>query len=267
MKRRRVQILLALFTLSALTLGLRHDLANQALRRGSTQLDAGDTRAAEAAFRLAIDLGKDAGSLDYNLGVNLYRKGEFALARKQFDAAIATAKPFLIPAAYFNRGNSTFRQAGHLTADDRQAAVPLYLAAIADYKKVLSLTPGAVDARNNLNLVQTRLMALMMNEGQNKPDNQAGSMRNQIPADSTGSSPQIAAPQAHADARSAQKRSTAESAAQAAPSSPDTSKPHRNLTPAEVERLLNDARGREKPAGTLHSGQQIGLSAQPDKDW
>ena len=34
-----------------------------------------------------------------------------------------------------------------------------------------------------------------------------------------------------------------------------------------MERLLNDARGHEKPAGSLHNDGQLGRSAMPDKDW
>ena len=72
-----------------------------------------------------------------------------------------------------------------------------------------------------------------------------------------------------ADSSSPPQATTAD-AAQAADGADDAlgkGKPRRDLTQPEVERLLNEARGRERPAGMPHAGNPAGKLAQPDKDW
>jgi tetratricopeptide (TPR) repeat protein len=264
MMRRSIEMLLALLILAGLALALRQDLADLALSQGQARLRAGDLGGAAAAFARAAALGRDAAPLAYNLGVSLYRKGEYLRARDQFSAALATAGPELAAAIRYNRGNSQFRQGERLAGSDREAARAFFREAVADYGKALSLEPGAVDAGANLGLARERLAALgseparagsRRDAGAERPGkSEAGSGKGQR-AETTQAQP------ATGQAAASRARAAARTDAVASPG-----KTRRDLTRQEAERLLNEARGREKPAGMPH-GDHAGQSAKPDRDW
>lgn len=266
MTRLLVRLFLALFVLVLLFLALRQDLSSLALHYGSARLRSGDVVGAQTAFRRAVELGRDAAPLSYNLGVTLYHKGEFALARRHFDAAIASAGPSLLPAALYNRGNSLYRQAGKLADRDRRAAIALLQQALADYRRILSLVPEATDAQYNMNLVEMRLKVLMA--GLAKADRPADT-ENGRPRNAATQNDQNAASQAGTQAVASRKPSASQSTSQADPS--DTpgagERSRRNLTHAETARLLSEARGRERPLGLPHAERESGPVAGPENDW
>lgn len=242
---RAIAILLAL---AGLALALRHDLAALALSRGNTRLQAGDIMAAEAEFKRSAALGGETAPLAYNLGVSLYRKGDFARARTWFDAALSTTGPELRAAIHYNRGNCQFR------LGERQAARGAFQAALADYGRTLALTPKAVDAGDNLNLTRARLAALARAHARPDPPRRAGrSGRDEAPGEARrgipGNAAHAAKPAARADA------------------SARPGKPYPALSRQETLRLLNEARGREKPMGTPRGGKQPGEQNKPEKDW
>lgn len=266
MTRLPVRLFPALFVLALLLLALRQDLSSLALNYGSARLRSGDVAGAQTAFRRAVELGRDAAPLSYNLGVTLYHKGEFVLARRHFDAAIASAGPSLLPAAHYNRGNSLYRQAGKLADRDRRAAISLLQQALADYRRTLSLAPEATDARYNMNLVEMRLKVLMA--GLAKADRQADT-ENDRPRSAVTQNIQNAASQTGTQEVASRKPSASQSTSQA--DHPDPSGAgegsRRNLTHAEAARLLSQARGRERPLGLPHGERESGPVAGPDKDW
>jgi tetratricopeptide (TPR) repeat protein len=268
MTRGWIKTLLVACALLLLAGALRHDLANWSARQGMARLRAGDVAGADAAFRRAIDFGKPAAPLHFNLGVAHYRDHAHAPARKQFDLAIATAAPELRQAAHYNRGNSFYRQAESVSGRDRRAAITLFQQAMADYRRVLALAPGDANARGNLDLARTRLRGLESGQAQDKRDDRANAGQRQA-GDPAG------APRSRDEGRAGgktppgERKPSSQAGSRAAGTDTPASggKPARALTKNEVERLLNDARGREKPAGSLHGGGKLGPSAMPDKDW
>jgi len=249
-----------LLTLAGLAIILRHDLANLARYLGSARLQAGDVMGAAAAFRHAVALGGDAAPLAYNLGVSLYRKGEYLRAREQFAAALATAGPNLRAATLYNRGNCQFRQAERLAAGDQEAARRFFQEAISDYGKALALAPDAVDAGGNLNLARVRLAALGADAGN---PHTAGAEK--PPQEKVGNGSKAGTK--HAQPATKQAAAGAAQEAERADASATSGKTRRDLTRNEAERLLNEARGREKPAGMPHRGNRNGPLAKPDRDW
>lgn len=266
MKRRVGEAIVMLLILGGLVMALRQDLMNLALNQGKTRLLAGDVTGAETAFRRAAALGGDAAPLVYNVGVGMYRKGEFQQAQRMFSVTLATAGAGLQAATLYNRGNCLFRQGEQLAVRDQEAARTKFQEAIADYGKALSLSPGAADIGGNLARARARLARLANGnarvpdtartkhvkspEGAASPDSNAG----------TGHSPAPAPNQQMADGSAAQGASGTESPTTAG-------KPRRELTWNEAERLLNEARGREKLAGPPHAGNPNEPLAKPDKDW
>ncbi len=258
---------LIVLLLAGLSLLLRQDLQNLALYQGSARLQTGDEAGAEAAYRRAAALGAANAPLTYNLGVNLYRKGDYPRAGELFAAALATARPDLTVAVRYNLGNSEFRQAERLSVDHPEAARRLMRQAIADYGLALAQTPNASDVVANLGLAQARLAAL--GEGTGGERGQGKKM----PAARANPAGQPAAG-GGARTKTGQTRPTAGSSAKAdaheaaqADKTASSGKPRPELTPSQAERLLNEARGREKPTGLLHADTQNGALAKPDKDW
>lgn len=266
MKRPLIIAVMTLCALVGLAVAVRHDLAGWFQQTGRARWEAGDYAGAEAAFRRALGLGDDAAARAYDLGVSLYRKGDLAQAQQQFAAATVTTAPGLVAAARYNRGNSLYRQGEQLATRDWQAAGAMFREAIADYRAALVLSPGAADAAGNLSLAEARLAAL----GRDQRPPPAGTEKPIIPSGADGNGVRDAKGQA-----SARQATTPQSAvagqAPGADSAEDpaitSGKARPDLTPGEVERLLNEARGRERPAGNLHDGKPNQPLARPEKDW
>ena len=266
MKRGLNTTLLGLLALAGLLATLRQDLGSLALHLGTARLQSGDPGGAETAFRWATTLGRDAAPLAYNLGVSLYRQGDFTGAQQQFAAALATAGRDLSPAIHYNRGNSEFRRGELLAASQPQAARSLLREAVADYGQALAQAPDAADAGSNLAVARLRLAALGAEASSDDKRPRAGTEDKQGTPDGRGNKAE--GERTKADAKSASRQMAADAGEERrADSSAGRAKPRVDLTQPEVERLLNDARGREKPAGTLHAGNHAGKLAQPDKDW
>lgn len=255
-QRRSTRILLALIVTAALLLALREDLAVLALRKGVERLRAGEPQGAQEAFRQALTLGGEGAALRYNLGVTLYRQGQYDAARAQFDAAIAAAGPPLLPAALYNRGNSRMRRAGELAGRDRAAARAHFEAAVADYRRVLALEPGAADARANLELARQRLAALATKQAERAHAARSADR----PSGGMGKPPEAGARAAPDPRRQAGRAATGKD-------EPGGAKSRRDLSRAEVERMLDEARGRERPFGLPHGEERGGHLSKPEKDW
>jgi hypothetical protein len=200
--------------------------------------------------------------LGYNLGVIHYRNREYELARSHFDTATAASPPLGLAARY-NRGNALYRLAEQRMEKDPEAAAGLMLLAMADYRAVLEDMPGDQDASHNLEMSQARWVAITSgrNGREEAGDAPFGS------AAAAGQPQPDRAPPGKAEAGSKQEsgRSARQEGEEHSAHFPARSQSE--LPRAEVDRLLNEARGRERPAGELHGGGGLGRSAKPEKDW
>lgn len=270
MTRGWIKAFLVACALVLLAAALRHDLASWSARQGMARLGAGDVAGAEAAFRRAIGFGEPAAPLHFNLGVAHYRDHAHAPARGQFDLAIAAAasQPELRQAAHYNRGNSFYRQAESVSGRDRRAAIPLLRQAMDDYRQALALAPGDANARGNLDLAQARLRGLVSGLGGDKQDGRAKAGQGKA-GEPAGASPPKDAGRSAGKTPPGDAKPGDQAGSRSEGGDPPSSggKPSRALTQKEVERLLNDARGRERPAGSLHGGGKLGPLSMPDKDW
>jgi tetratricopeptide (TPR) repeat protein len=266
MRRHWLAKAVILLALAGLAVAVRRDIAELAVYQGRALLRAGDVVGAETAFGRALALGGTDTSLAYDLGVGLYRQGEFGKAQQRFTAALAAAEGELAVASYYNRGNCWFRQAERLATSDREAARRFFEDAVADYGRALTMAPEAMDAGDNLNLARARLAALGHSLAPGPSQRAVGAEESQRQEAANGS---------HAKAESKQAlpgthRGASDSARQAVDQADAIGKPgetRRDLTPDEVERLLNDARGRERVAGPLHGGTRSARLAEPEKNW
>ncbi len=257
MNRRWIEILLILCALAGLLAALRLDLAELFAAQGMTRLQAGDTSGAARAIQRSVALGGDPAPLGYNLGVALYRAGKFAEAQRQFALALAQARPNLTANLHYNLGNSAYRQAERRAAADRTGAERLFQQAIAAYESTLTLAPTAAEARANLGLARTQLATLARADAQNR-DKQPH----------TSQAPSKAPAERERD-RQATKKGAANATRQAASADPTATagKTRRDLSRHDAERMLSEARGREKLSGMLSGKIRDKAPQQPEKDW
>ena len=250
MRGRIVFVLFALF----LALALRRDLADLAVRQGDAKLLAGDAAGAAMSYGHAISIGHDAAPLAYNLGVSLYRQGDYLRARDRFAAATAMAAAV----SHYNLGNCLFRL-GERAAGDREQARRYYLDAVSEYGMVS--TP---DAAANRNLARMRLAALA-GAGEN-----AGNRERQRAGEAGRPAGGDAIPrQGGGQGQAAGAKDSTRGATRAERPHPAAAegKSRYSLTRQEAERLLSEARGRERPAGLLQERQQALQTARPERDW
>ncbi len=270
MKRPLIIAVMTLCALVGLAVAVRHDLAGWFQQTGRARWEAGDYAGAEAAFRRALGLGDDAAARAYDLGVSLYRKGDLAQAQQQFAAATVTTAPGLVAAARYNRGNSLYRQGEQLAARDRAGR----RRDVSRGHRRLSRGAGPVSRRRRCGGQPEPCRGTAGRTGARWARDQrpppAGTEKPIIPSGADGNGVRDAKGQA-----SARQATTPQSAvagqAPGADSAEDpaitSGKARPDLTPGEVERLLNEARGRERPAGNLHDGKPNQPLARPEKDW
>jgi len=288
--RRLVQALLVMLLLADLAASLRHDLALYSWRRGSELLRRGDHAGALVLLRRAGRLAPGSLPIAYDTGVALYRLGEWQKARESFAAASRTSVPGLRTAALYNLGNCVFRQGeraagvektkagnGERPGEGREAAGRLFQEAARRYEQVLACAPGAADARHNLTVVHSRQAEPLRGAGAAAPGAHPGKEagREQAGGDPTGKGPgqrgmegegARRAGEASPDRRGASGRETA-GTPPGDPFAAAAGKARPSLTRAASERLLNEARGREKMS-PAHSAQgERGRQARPEKDW
>jgi tetratricopeptide (TPR) repeat protein len=270
MRHRFGRLVLTGLALAALVVALRADFANFFAWRGHTELRAGNFMAAQAAFRRSYRLGQDSAPTRFNLALTLYNLNEFEEARRQFEAVLVTAGPELTAATFYNRGNALYRLAERQVAQNPQAASRLWRAAIADYAEALAQDPHATDARSNLDLARMQLTAL------GKARDQERDGRNQGSAEKTrsGESPAGGTPQSEArqqDAAAGRHESMTPDGGR--PTQDNAEQPtagghsRRDMSRSEAERLLNDARGRDRLFGLPLNVNSTAQMAKPEKDW
>lgn len=102
--------------------------------------------------------------LHFNAGAAAYRDGQFVEATNQFSAAISSPDLKLQEAAYYNRGNSSYRL-GENSADPKQRT-DAWERAVKDYDLTLKLNSQDADAKFNRDFVKKRLEELKQQQQQ-----------------------------------------------------------------------------------------------------
>lgn len=260
MKSQRLLVGLSLIVLALLA--LRENLSALALLAGERSLRIEEITNAARSFRIAAALGRDPATLAYNLGVAFYRRGDHARAKEWFADSLSKADPALVGTVHYNLGNCLFRQAE--AAGDGETAGRLFRAAAGEYALALSKTPNDDDAKANLGLAQKRMAALSAS-GPNSTDRKRSS------ASSTGRK------EAGHESNERDKARPGDIQAGSAKATPsrawtgtttaDAVARLHPLSDNEVERLLSEARGRERPLGSLVGAGRPARVTTPEHDW
>jgi Ca-activated chloride channel family protein len=112
--------------------------------------------------------------LQFNLGAAAYKSGDFATAATAFNDALKTREIPLQQSAYYNLGNTLFRQGEKAQTTDPQSTIASWQKSLGAYDTALQLNPSDADAKFNRNVVKTRLDKLRKQQQQQKNQNGKG---------------------------------------------------------------------------------------------
>ncbi|HEV2700603.1 MAG TPA: VWA domain-containing protein [Steroidobacteraceae bacterium] len=119
----------------------------------------------------AESLKRDPGSrLQFNLGAAAYKAHDFTAAATAFNNALKTRDVPLQQSAYYNLGNTLFRQGEKGAATDPQTTMKTWQQSIGAYDTALQLQPADQDAKFNRSVVQRRLDELKRQQQQKQND-------------------------------------------------------------------------------------------------
>ncbi len=204
--------------------------------------------------------------LKYNIGITQYRMRGFGEAEEAFWAAANAGDPELKQQAFYNLGNSAYRQ-GKLEE------------AVAHYKQALDLDPEDEDARFNLEFVREEIKR-RLNEAQERekkeqekreegetckqPQPQQGEKQqeeSQGNRQETAQQPEPTRQESPRQPEQGQEREDSAGARQQAGAA-------REMSPEEAERWLNTLDEEQKEMARKQVQKALGRSHRiPDKDW
>ncbi len=100
-----------------------------------------------------------------------YKAGDFAAAAGAFNNALRTREVPLQQSAYYNLGNTLFRQGEKSVAEDPQATIKTWQQSLGAFDTALQLQPSDADAKFNRNVVKARLEELQRQQQQQQKQN------------------------------------------------------------------------------------------------
>jgi tetratricopeptide (TPR) repeat protein len=106
-------------------------------------------------YNSALFMYRDLGVLTYNIGVAMYRKGDYLKAAESFSKAAITGDRDLKQKAHYNLGNCIYRSGQQ--DEDIDEAARLYRKALDHYNRAIALNTRDEDAKYNKDLVERRL--------------------------------------------------------------------------------------------------------------
>jgi tetratricopeptide (TPR) repeat protein len=258
MRPRLPAVLLLLTLLAGLYPVLRHDLYHFAWRQGREALSRCDNERGLRAFGWAERLRGGDLLLAYDVGVALYRRGEYAKALARFSEASTAVDPGLKEAALYNAGNAAVKEAERKGGDAAGAAA-LLRQAESNYLQALELNQRAADAKRNLELVRARLAGLAAGKG-DAPGREARGGSAAPQAKSVERQGGARGKDQGEKSRGSQRGTESEQAAQHGTRAAEMSR-------EDAERLLAEERGRETLAPQLFATSGKGRHAPAGKEW
>jgi Ca-activated chloride channel family protein len=134
------------------------------------EYQSGKYDAALKEYQRALQRKADDPRLHFNAGAAAYQSQQFEEAAKQFNEALAAQDLQLQQSAYYNLGNTLYRQGETLSDPDQK--MELWQNALKLYDGTLKLDPQDADAKFNRDFVKQRLEELKQQQQQQQNQNQ-----------------------------------------------------------------------------------------------
>jgi Ca-activated chloride channel family protein len=176
-------------------LGLLLALSPGAARASTTataesDYKSGDYQDALEQYREAAESQPDRSDLQFNRGDAAYKAGNFIEAEQAFRKALETPDLNLQEKAYYNLGNSQFKDGEAVRKVDTDKTIDLWQRALQSYESALNLRDSA-DTRHNYEIVKELLEKLKNQQQQQQQQQQQKDNPSQPQPDKSGkSSPQ-----------------------------------------------------------------------------
>jgi Ca-activated chloride channel family protein len=129
---------------------------------------------AQREYAQSLKRDPNQSHLQFNLGAAAYKAGDFAAATTAFNNALKTREIPLQQSAYYNLGNTLFRQGEKVVTTDPQSTLATWQQSLGAFDTALQLKPSDADAKFNRNVVQTRLDELRKQQQQKQNQNGQG---------------------------------------------------------------------------------------------
>ncbi len=138
------------------------DSPRSLVRKGNRNLEKGDPdRAIESYERASVD-APESPVIALNLGNAHFRKEEWSAAREYFEKAALESRDLGLEAeAWYNLGNTAFRQAERQEDSDLEKSLEHYEEAVRFYQTALEKNPELEDAAFNLEVTRLTIKDLL----------------------------------------------------------------------------------------------------------
>ena len=138
------------------------DSPSSLVKKGNRSLDKGELdRAIESYERASID-APESPVISLNMGNAHFLKGEWIAAREHFERATLRAEDLSLEAeAWYNLGNTAFRQAERQEDSDLEKSLEHYEEAVRFFQTALEKNPELEDAAFNLEVTRLTIKDLL----------------------------------------------------------------------------------------------------------
>ncbi len=137
-------------------------------RRGEQAYNSGDYASAAQVYREAAKEAPDNAQLQFNLGAAAYKDKKYDESLSAFQTALNVQDISLQNKAYYNMGNTLYRQGEGTEKSKPQDTVKRWEESIKAYEGALKLDPDDKDAKYNQEYVKKKLEALKKKQKQDK---------------------------------------------------------------------------------------------------
>ncbi len=139
-------------------------------------------------FQAAAEKSPDQPKLQYNEGAAAYKSGKYTEAEKAFKKSFNQADLKLQENAYYNLGNTLYREGEKTEKSDRKQTIAKWEKAVESYEGALQLKKDDADAQFNRDFVKKKLEDLkqQQNQQQQKQDQQQQQQNQQNQQSSSG---------------------------------------------------------------------------------
>ena len=128
----------------------------------------GDYALAVKEYKAAADKSPEDRQLQFNLGAAAYKNKDYKEASNALRKALETTELPLQNRAYYNLGNTLYRQGQGTEKSNPQTTIKQWQAAVEAYEGALKLVPKDKDARFNQEFVKKKLEELKKKQKQDK---------------------------------------------------------------------------------------------------
>jgi tetratricopeptide (TPR) repeat protein len=127
--------------------------ASQLVSEGNEALHKGSLAEAAAIYENAREENPDSPVLLFNMGIVLYKQGNFPAALTAFQN-IENVDGELAPRIHYNQGNALARIGEIKESENPEEALEYYMKSVAAYKRVLSIDPDHMESTYNIEVVR-----------------------------------------------------------------------------------------------------------------